>query len=131
MVLRLTRNPSVTAFALILLFPWVVSPGCSRESGPPPALSAEQLPVEFDKAFAKAKPGVKELAARVSSAVQAKDYAAAHQAVQALCAATDTTKTQKTLAERAFLTITDLLKTAQAQGDQKAAETLQDYRRSK
>jgi hypothetical protein len=132
MFLRLIRSSAIKAFAFLLILSWVASSGCSkRESGPPPPLAAEQLPVEFDKGFAKAKPGVKDLAARVSSAVQAKDYAAAHQAIQALCGAADTTKAQKLLAQRALLTISDLLNAAQAQGDQKAAETLQSYRISK
>ncbi len=131
MVSRLMGNASVKVLVFVVLLAWVAGLGCSHESGPPPPLAAEQLPTEFDKTFAKANPGVKELATRVSSAVQAKDYSAAHQAIQALCGAAATTKAQKVLAQRALVTITDLLNTAQAQGDQKAAATLQDYRRSK
>ena len=131
MVLRLVRTSSISGLAFILLLAWAAVSGCSHESGPPPPLAADQLPVEFDKGFAKAQPGVKELATRVGSAVQAKDYGAAHQAIQALCGAAEMSKAQKVLAQRALLTITDLLQAAQAQGDQKAAETLQGYRRSK
>ncbi len=119
---------SIKGLAFVLLLAWVFSVACSRDNTPPPPLAAEQLPAEFAKAFAKAPPSLKELAARVSSAVQAKDLLAAHEAIQVLCAAPEATKAQRTLADRAFLTITDLLKSAQAQGDEKAAETLRVYR---
>ncbi|HEY5910114.1 MAG TPA: hypothetical protein VJA21_05870 [Verrucomicrobiae bacterium] len=102
--------------------------GCHRQSGPPAPLAAENIPAEFEKGFAKAKPQVKELSSKVLSALQTKDYAAAYAAVQELCAAPEAGARQKELAARALLTITGLLQTAQSQGDQKAAEALQIHK---
>jgi hypothetical protein len=116
------------------LFAWTVcltftltllSPGCKREAGPPPPLAAEQIPAEFAKTFGNADSEVKALADKVVAAVQEKDYAAAYLVVQNLCAAPNETEPQRMLATRAMLTLTGLLKAAEAQGDQKAAEALQ------
>jgi len=101
---------------------------CSRDQGPPPPLAAEQIPSEFDKVFKHAKPEVKELATRVVSALQAKDYPAAFAAVQSLSAAAGATRQQQSLVARAIITVYGLLQTAQAQGDEKAAAVIQDYR---
>ena len=94
-------------------------------------MAAEQLPAEFDKGFKSAKPEVKELAGKVVSAVQAKDYPAAFAAVQSLATVPGTTRPQQSLAARALITITCLLQTAQSQGDEKAAEVMKEYRSMK
>ncbi len=115
----------VSRCVLGLIFVFCFGLACHREAGPPAPLPAESLPAEFEKGFAKARPQVKELSAKVVSAVQGKEYAGAYALVQELCAAPEATDAQKRLAARAMLTITTLLQTAQAQGDQSAAEALQ------
>jgi hypothetical protein len=98
--------------------------GCGKEPGPPPPLAVEQIPAEMQKAFNNAVPEAKETVGRLISTLQSKDYPAAFQEVQALCSLPGETKEQRALAARALLTITELLQTAQDQGDQKAAAAL-------
>src|SRR5947208_829110 len=69
--------------------------GCGRTVGPPPPLPVEQIPTEIKKVFGKAKPEVNDLITTISSTLQAKDYAAAYQAVQILCNLPDETKDQR------------------------------------
>lgn len=114
---------AVSAFFLVL--------GCQRDTGTPAPLPVEQIASEFDKGFKDAKQEVKDLAKKVVDALQAKDYPAAHLAVQELSSAPGATKNQLTLATRAFVTITGLLQTAQSQGDEKAAITLKNYQGTK
>lgn len=104
---------------------------CHRETGPPPPLAVEQIPAEFKKAFGSASGELKSLADLVVETVQTNNYPDAFQAVQQLCSLSDGTKEQKSLAARAHLTLSGLLQTSQAQGDQKAAEVLLEYKRSK
>ncbi len=110
---------------LALFIPCVIALGCHREVGPPAPLPAENIPGEFQKAFAKAAPEAKDLSSRVVAALTSKEYAGAYAAVQELCASPQASKAQKQLAARALLTITGLLQTAQSQGDQSAAEALE------
>lgn len=106
--------------------------GCKREAAPPTPISAEAIPAELDKATATAKPAVKELAQQIKAALQKKDYPLAHQAVQALSYSSDATEAQRALANRALLTVTELLQTAaQTQGDQNAAEAIRVYKATK
>jgi predicted lipoprotein len=105
--------------------------GCQRDAGAPAPLPVEQIASEFDKGFKDAKQEVKDLAKKVVDAVQAKDYPAAHVAVQELSSAPGATKNQQTLAARAFVTITGLLQTAQSQGDEKAGTVLKTYQGTK
>lgn len=119
---------TVTCVALLVVC--FAAIGC-REKGPPPPLAAENIPAEFEKGFRKAKPSVKELATQVVTALQAKDYPAAHAAAHQLCAAPEATDAEKRLAVGAMLTITTLLQEAQAQGDQKAAEVLTSQKKFK
>ena len=105
--------------------------GCHHDDGPPPPLAAEQIPSEFATGFKDAKPEVKDQADKVLKALEAKDYPAAHEAAQNLAMAPGANKAQQTLAARALLTITGLLQTAQAQGDEKAAEALKTYQGTK
>src|ERR1700716_208808 len=69
---------TVCSLALFLL-------GCSKDPGPPPPLAVEQIPAELDKAFKLAKQETKDLVAKVSSGLQAKDFPGAYDAVQGLC----------------------------------------------
>ena len=104
--------------------------GCHHEEGPPP-LAADQIPSAFATGFKDAKPEVKDLADKVVKALEAKDYPAAHEAVQNLAMSPGATKSQQTLAARALVSVTELLQTAQSQGDEKAAEALKVYKGSK
>lgn len=122
------------AFTLLLFtcLAGMVGLGCRKEAGPPAPLAAEQIPAEFAQGFKDAKPEVKEIADRVVKALEAKDYPAAHQAVQDLTMSPAASKAQQLLATRAFLTVTTLLQTAaQTQGDEKAAEALKLYQSTK
>src|SRR5262245_58041311 len=114
--------------AVIALF---VTTGCNRTIAPPPPLPAEQIPAEFQKAFAKGPSPAKDLSAEVITALQTKNYPAAYEAVQVLCALPELSKDQQMLSSRALLTVTALLETAKAQGDQKAAASLNQYRSSR
>jgi hypothetical protein len=98
--------------------------GCNRDSGPPPPLAVEQIPAEMQKAFNSAGTEAKEVVGRLISALQNKDYPTAYQEVQDLCNLPVETREQRELAARALLTITGLLQTAQAQGDERAATAL-------
>jgi len=104
---------------------------CQRDATAPAPLPLEQIAGEFDKGFKDAKPEVKDLAKKVVDALQAKDYPAAHGAVQELSGAPGATKNELTLGARAFVTITALLQTAQSQGDEKATTVLKTYQGTK
>jgi hypothetical protein len=117
------------SFAVLL---GVLGPmACHRESGPPPPLAVEQIPAEVQKEFSKAAPEVKEIVGQLTSTLQAKEYSAAFQSAQALVNLPVATKEQRMVSLRAMMTIQDLLKAAQAQGDQKAAEVLTLQRTTK
>jgi len=118
----------IVCSALCLLF---LAAACSKDPGPPPPLAAEQIPAELDKAFKTAKQETKDLAAKVSAGIQAKDYPAAYDAIQALGNVPDTTIEQRKLTARAMLTIYGLLQTAQAQGDDNASAALSYHQRTK
>jgi hypothetical protein len=105
--------------------------GCNRTSPPPTALALEELPAAMEKAFGNAKPDVKDLAAQVVSSVQAQDYSKAFAAIQSLARTPDLTKEQTAITSRATLTVNELLQAAQAKGDQKAAQTINTYRKDK
>jgi hypothetical protein len=98
--------------------------GCGKEAGPPPPLAVEQIPAEMQKAFNNSAPEARDAMSRLVSALQNKDYPAAYQEIQTLCVLPGESKEQRALAARAQLTITGLLQTAQAQGDEKAADAL-------
>jgi hypothetical protein len=105
--------------------------GCARDTGPPPPLAAEQIPAEMQKAFNNAVPEIKDVVGRIISALQNKDYPVAYRDVQDLCNLPGETREQRELAARALLTITGLLQTAQAQGDENAATALKLRRMSR
>ena len=115
-------------FALVLLFPWLFSVGCGRNAGPPEPLPVEQLPAALQQAFSKAKPDIKEVADKVVALVEAKDYSKAFWAMQHLSTMAGLTKDQNSVTTRGLLTLNGLLQAAQTQGDQKAAQTLKNFR---
>jgi len=85
----------------------------------------------MNKAFAKATSDVKEVVTRLNTALEAKDYPAAYEAVQLLFNLPVATKDQRMVSVRASLTINGLLQTAQAQGDPNAAAVLTLQKRLK
>ena len=125
------RNGLAMAVWAILIVSVLACCGCTRETGPPPPIAVDQIPVEFEKVFKTAKSEVQAIALQVSSAVQTNDYVTAFASVQALCSVSDKTKEQSVLAVRAMLTINRLLQTARSNGDEKAAETLKIYQMTK
>jgi len=119
----------VTALDLLLVL--ALGLGCSRSSAPPTPLTAQELPGVLEKTFNTANPQAKEQATQVVTAVQAKDYSKAFWGIQTLAGVTGLTKEQVKVTARATLTISSLLQSAQAEGDQKAAATLKTYRENK
>src|SRR6266699_2979383 len=63
---------------------WLAAMGCTRTSGMPTPLAAEQIPAEVQKVFTKAAPQIKEAAERMIASMQKKEYPAAYQAAQFL-----------------------------------------------
>ena len=127
------RLPAIGRATSLLLFTLgLVVVGCGPGSSTPPAPLAEaEIPAAFEKAFAKAKPELKELSTQVVTAVQAKDYSKAFNSLQSVAGRPDMNKEQISVITRALITVSGLLQTAQAQGDQKAAQTLQLYHSQK
>jgi hypothetical protein len=123
LLLKLTRLLAVVAI--------LAAVGCNRTPGPPPPLSAEQIPVEMRKAFAKASTEVKDLIAEIDRALTSKDYPAAYQRVQLICNLPEATQEQRRVSTRALLSLTALLQAAQAQGDQGAAAILKQHQRTR
>lgn len=105
--------------------------GCNKGDTLQMALPLEELPAAFEKAFIKAKPGLKTLANEIVASVKAKDYPKAFAQLQSLALATDLTKEQSRTMGRATITVSELLQAAEAKGDEKAAVTIDNYRRTK
>jgi len=116
---------------LAFLFVLSLGVGCNRNVPPPTPLTAEELPGVLEKTFGTAKPEAKNLATEVVNSVQAKDYSKAFWGIQTLAGVPGLTKEQVKVTARASLTINDLLQSAQAQGDAKATQTLQQHRITK
>ena len=132
------QHPGIGSFALLQKLTGLVAVvailgagGCNRTPGPPPALPAEQIPVEMQKAFAKTSTEVKDLIAEIERALSSKDYPAAYQRVQVICNLPEATQEQRQVSTRALLTLTALLQAAQAQGDQGAAAVLKQHQRTR
>ena len=117
--------------ALLLPVLWLCGMGCSKNTAAPTPLPADQLPAAMQKAFSKAKPEIKALADEAVAAVQAADYSKAFNGFQGLGGLPELTQEQRDVTTRASMTVSGLLQAAQAQGDQKAAETLKNYRINK
>ncbi|NOS69542.1 MAG: hypothetical protein HOP33_06400 [Verrucomicrobia bacterium] len=124
-----THIPRFLGFLLVLAS--FLTIGCDKTSTPPPSLTAAEIPAAFEKAFAKSKPEVKEVATQVVTALQAKDYPNAFQGVQSLGALPSLTKQQASVISSALVTVNALMQEAQAQGDAKAAQAIQHYKANK
>lgn len=133
-----TQNPGPASLASLLLPTALVAAlvilshaGCSRASAPPTPLPAEQIPAAMQTAFAKAGTEVKGLLAELEQALNSKDYPVAYEKVQLICNLPEATQEQRLVSTRAMLTLTALLQTAQAQGNQDAAAVLKLQQRSR
>lgn len=104
---------------------------CSKNDGPPPALSLQELPGALQTAFAKTKPDTRGPLDAVLSALQTNGYPQAFEAMQALSAVPGLTKKQSQVTAAGLIIINSALQEAQSRGDQQAAQTLQSYRRNK
>jgi len=122
-------NLGRVAFAVLLGL--ALGVGCNRSSPPPTPLTEQELPAALQKAFRTAKPEIKDLANAVVAAVQAQDFAKAFLTIQNLANRPGLTKEQASVTSRATLTVSGLLQTAGTKGDQKAAQTLETYRKDK
>lgn len=105
--------------------------GCSQKAGPPAPLAIDQIVPEFQKAFAQAKPSVKEMADKVIAEVQNKDFPNAYNDSAMIPNLPDATKAQKLLAVRANQAVYQALTTAQAQGDQRSAAAIEMIKKYK
>jgi hypothetical protein len=121
----------IKIIGMALLLPLLFSLGCDRSSAPPTALAVEEFPAAFEKAFSKAKPEAKELAKQIVAGMQAKDYSQAFLALQSLLGDATLSKQQMRVTSGALLTVNSLLEAAKAEGNQKAAETINIYRSTK
>ena len=74
---------------------------------------------------------MKDLIGEIERALTSKDYPAAYQRVQVICNLPEATPEQRQVSTRALLTLTALLQSAQAQGDQGAAAVLKQQQRSR
>ena len=124
-------HPRPKIIGLVLLLPLLFGVGCDQSSAPPVALTVEELPAVFAKAFSQAKPEAKELASQIVASVQGKDYSKGYFDLQSLLGTPDLTKQQVSVTSSALLTVNTLLQAAQAQGDSRAAETIKIYRETK
>lgn len=114
-----------------LLLAAIVAAGCGEGNKPPTAISLDQIPVQFGKAFASAKGDSKDLSAQVVNAVQAKDFSKALVVLDALTQRSDLSKIQSRAVGGAAITVTAALREAESKGDRRAAETLEIRRRTK
>lgn len=110
----------------------LVSTGACRKAGGPPApLGMEQLPAEFDKAFARSNPGTRAVARRVCDQVRAGDYPGAFLVLQTLVTESGLTRDQAELAARGLVTLHNQLESAQTAGDTQSREALRYQRMTK
>ncbi len=125
------RSLPVPKIFLLLLLVLGCGFGCKPKASMPTPLPVEQLPGALEAAFSSAAAETKDLASQVVASVRARDYSKAHPQLQILAATPHLTQEQLTVTARAMLTLNDLLQAAQNQGDQKAAQTLQNYNANK
>ncbi len=120
-----------TAAILTCALALVLTAACSRNEGPPPALSLQELPPALQTAFAKAKPETRPPLDLILAALQTNGYPQALEGLQTLSALPGLTRKQANVAAAGLVTVNNALQEAQSHGDEQAAETLQLYRRSK
>lgn len=127
--MRIPANSFVALLATCLL---TLAMGCGRSEAPVlENLSMAEVPGAIEKAFASAKAPLKEMAGQIQAAVQAQDYAKAHQVLQNLLNQPGLSKAQQTVIARASITVSAALQAAQAEGDKKAAQTIKTYQLNK
>lgn len=117
------------ALALLLLI--ICGLGCKPQATMPTPLPVAELPAALEKAFRVAPAEAKDMAGQVVALVQAQDYPKAHPQLLALAATPKLTREQLDVTARGLVTLNELLQAAQAQGDEKAAQALETYRKSK
>ncbi len=122
---------SSARIASAVLLALVVSLGCKPQIVAPEPLPVDQLAGALEKAFSSAPAQAKDMATEVAAAVRAQDYAKAQPQLQVLAGLPKLSKEQISVTTRGLVTLNEALQNAQAQGDQKAAQTLQNYRSTK
>jgi virulence-associated protein VapD len=126
------KNFLIPKVGFSLLFILLITLGCRKESvAPPEPLTVEQLPSAMEKAFSKAPPAAKDLAAQIVAAVQTQDYPKAFLDIQSLLATQGLTREQGSVSARAMMAINGALKSAVVQGDTKSAAALKHYKMTK
>jgi hypothetical protein len=122
-------NLPKTWFAL--LFVLLVGASCNRSPKPPVPLPLEQVPAALEKAFTKAEPEAKELAALIATSVRSQDYSKAYLGLQDLVGKAKLSREQADVTSRGMLSVHEALQSAQAKGDAAAAQTLDFQRQNK
>jgi len=115
----------------VLMLVAFLAGGCGDSSKPPTAISLDQIPAEFGKAFAAAKGQTKELSDLVVTAVQSKEFSNAVMALEALSQRPDLSKIQSQTVAGASITVNAALLEAEAKGDAQATKTLNQRRMTK
>ena len=102
--------------------------GCKKDA--PEAITTEQIPNQLENAFKGANTEACSAAQEIVTAVRA-DNPQALAGLQDLTARSDITDEQRAAAERAKAALLRSLAEAEAKGDKKAEEALNQYRSSK
>jgi len=114
----------------LLLSALLASSGCSK-SGPPQPLPPEQAPTELTQAFTKAKPELKVMAGQAVAAIEAKRYPEASVLLLELSSNPALDAKARDVVTRTTLSVNQLLRDAQTNGDPQAAEHLRRLQQSK
>lgn len=109
------------SLALALLF---VGCGGEQQSQAPEALSVSEAPSTLEQAFAKAPEEVRTEAMEASRLMTGGDYSMALVILQKLCARTELTGDQRTLATRSMLTAQQQVAAAAERGDEESKKLL-------
>jgi hypothetical protein len=114
-----------------LLLATALMTGCSEAERPVAPIALEEIPTALSKAFASGKAESKDISAQTAVAVQAKDYAKAATLLETLRQRPDLTTQQGRTVAGAAMSVHSALATAEANGDQQAAEVLKAQRMTK
>ncbi len=98
--------------------------GCKGGGGSPTALPVDKIPAELEAAYAKSSAEIKSVVAEVGTAIQNTNYPAAYVRAQSLIWLQEATPEQRMVNARLSVTLTGLLREAEARGDQQAAAAL-------
>jgi hypothetical protein len=131
-LLRKTDWLAFGLFPICLVFLLGIGAGCHRQSdAPPQALPADQLAPAMEKAFADTQPGLKERADKIIASLKTPDYPQAFTELRDLQSQPKLTQGEyKTLAS-VLITVNQQLQSERSKGDQRAAQALQQYMRTK